>query len=105
MPKLAVALALLASFAWCVIPVYSTHQTLVQVSGPRVLVVLMIPVLLSLWGLFSEGRERVAGAALLLFSLAVLFLSGFTLGLSYLPSSILLLLAAEHLGGRRNAVK
>lgn len=91
MPKLAVVLVLLASFAWVVLPVYASGQTLLQVNGPSTLIVLLIPVVLSIWGLFANRWERVAGALLLLFSLVVFFLSGALIGLSYLPSSILLL--------------
>jgi hypothetical protein len=92
MPKVAVALAVLASLAWIVLPTYSSGQSLLQVSGGSPLIVLLIPVVLSIWGIFSDGRERIAGAMLLLFSLMVFFLSGILMGLSYLPSSILLLI-------------
>jgi cytochrome bd-type quinol oxidase subunit 2 len=92
MAKLAVVLAFLASFAWVVLPTYSSGQTLLQVNGPRVLIVLLIPVVLSIWGLFLDGRERVTGGLLLLFSVAVFFLSGILMGLSYLPSALVLLI-------------
>jgi hypothetical protein len=92
MPKVAVALAVLVSLAWIVLPTYSSGQSLLQVSGGSPLIVLLIPVVLSIWGVFSDGREKVAGAMLLLFSLVVFFLSGILLGVSYLPSSILLLI-------------
>ena len=55
-------------------------------------VLLAIPVILSLLGLFSERFGRFCGVALLRFSLVTFWTSGMMLGLSYLPSSILLLI-------------
>jgi hypothetical protein len=87
-PKLAVILATLVSFAWIVV-LYALPGS--PASGPRAVLILAIPVGLSLWGLSSERLRSVAGVALLVFSLVACFVSGWMIGLSYLPSSILLL--------------
>jgi len=89
-PKLSVILATLVSFAWIVL-LYATPWA--PANGPRAAVVLAIPVVLSLWGLSSEKRRRVAGVALLVFSLVVFFVSVWMIGLSYLPSAILFLIS------------
>lgn len=91
MPKLAVVLASLASFAWLLFLVTLASRGPSPVSG-RAVTALAIPVVLSLWGWFSERLRRVAGAALLVFSLVVLLIS---IGLSYLPSAILLLMSKK----------
>jgi hypothetical protein len=90
MPKLAVILATVTSFAWIVV-LYATPWS--PANGPRAAIVLAIPVGLSLWGLSSEGLRRVAGAAILVFSLVVSLISVWMIGLSYLPSAILLLIS------------
>jgi hypothetical protein len=92
MPKFAVMLASLASLAWLAAPIYSPPRTLLQANGPPAAILLIIPVALSLLGLFSDRLRRGAGAALLAFSLAVCLVSVWTIGLSYLPSSVLLLI-------------
>ena len=86
--KLAVILATLISFAWIVV-LYALPPN--PASGTRPAIVLAIPVGLSLWGLSSERFRRVAGAAILVYSLVVFLVSVRTIGLSYLPSAILLL--------------
>jgi hypothetical protein len=88
LPKLAVILAALVSFAWIVV-LYALPPN--PTKGPRAAIVLAIPVGLSLWGLSSERFRRVAGAALLVYALLVFFVSVWIVGLSYLPSAILLL--------------
>ncbi len=88
LPKLAVILATLVSFAWIVI-LYALPPS--PANGPRPAIVLAIPVGLSLWGLSSGRFRKVAGAALLVFSLLVFFVSVWMIGMSYLPSAILLL--------------
>lgn len=90
MPKLAVILATLTSFAWIVL-LYATPWS--PANGPLAAIALAIPVGLSLWGLSSERFRRVAGVALLVFSLVVFVISVWMIGLSYLPSAILLLIA------------
>ncbi len=86
-PKLAVILATLASFAWIVI-LYVTRS----VDGPRAALVLAIPVAVSLWGWSSERFRKVAGVALLVFSLAIFLASVWMIALSYVPSAILFLI-------------
>src|SRR3984885_1821713 len=90
LPKLAVILATLVSFAWIII-LYALPPS--PANGPRAAIVLAIPVGLSLWGLSSERFRRMAGAALLVYSLLVFFVSVRMIGLSYLPSAILLLIS------------
>ncbi len=90
-PKLAVILATLVSFAWIVI-LYALPGS--PASGPRAAVALAIPVALSLWGLSSDRFRRLAGAAILVYSLlAIFFVSFLIMGLSYLPSALLLLIS------------
>jgi hypothetical protein len=90
LPKLAAILASLASLAWMVTLVTLTNRTPFPLSG-RAVMVLAIPVGLSLWGLISDRFRKVAGTALLVFSLLVCLISVWPIGLSYLPSAILLL--------------
>jgi hypothetical protein len=85
-PKVAVILATLASFAWIVV-LYVTRS----VDGPRAALVLAIPVAVSLWGWSSERFRKLAGVALLVFSLAILLASVWMIALSYVPSAILFL--------------
>jgi hypothetical protein len=87
-PKLAVILATLISFAWIVV-LYATPLS--PAHGSRAAIVLAIPVGLSMWGLSSARFRRISGVALLVFSLLVSFVSIWMIGLSYLPSAILLL--------------
>jgi hypothetical protein len=95
MPKLAVILATLVSFAWIVI-LYALPAS--PAHGPRAAIVLAIPVGLGLWGL-SSGRFRLpAGAAMVVFSLLICIVSFWIIGLSYLPSAILLLFSKKGRG-------
>jgi hypothetical protein len=88
LPKFAVVLATLVSFAWIVV-LYALPPNPAQ--GPRAAIVLAIPVAVSLWGLSSDKFRKVAGAALLVFSLVILIVSVWMIAVSYLPSAILLL--------------
>jgi hypothetical protein len=88
LPKLAVILATLISFAWIVV-LYAMPPH--PATGPRPAIALAIPVGLGLWGLYSVKFRRTAGAALLVYALLVFFVSVWVIGLSYLPSAILLL--------------
>jgi hypothetical protein len=90
MPKSAVILCALVSFAWIVL-FYATPWR--PAHGPRAAIVLAIPVALSLWGLSSERFRRMAGAALLVFTVVICVVSFWIIGLSYLPSAILLLIS------------
>jgi hypothetical protein len=87
MPKLAIKLA---SLAWMVILATLANRVPLPVSGLAV-IVLAIPVGLTLWGLISDRFQKMAGTALLVFSLMVCLISVWTIGLSYFPSAILLL--------------
>src|ERR1700733_973599 len=89
-PKLAVILATLVSFTWIFI-LYAFPGS--PASGPRVAMALAIPVALSLWGLSSDRFRRLAGAAILVYALVVIFVSVLIIGLSYLPSALLLLIS------------
>jgi hypothetical protein len=89
MPKLAVILATLVSFTWIVL-LYATPWN--PANGPWAAMVLAVPVALSLWGLSGGRFYKVAGAALLVFALLTLFFF-WLIGLSYLPSAILLLMS------------
>lgn len=92
MPKLAVTLICLAALAWIVAPLGSPPRSLLQDGGSPAAILVAIPVGLGVWGLFSERHRRVAGVALLVFSLVVFLISVWMIGLSYLPSAILLLI-------------
>jgi len=98
-------LALAASGFLLVVPTYSgssysgssrggspIHATLLQVTGPRALIYLAVPVILTLAPMLIPKRAVRAGSALVLATLAVL--GGFSIGLFYLPSAFVLLLAA-----------
>jgi hypothetical protein len=89
-PKLAVILATLVSFAWIVI-LYAFPGS--PASGPRAALALAIPVALSLWGLSSDRYRKVAGGTILVFAVVAMFVSVLTIGLSYLPSALLLLIS------------
>lgn len=87
-PKIAVILATLVSFAWIVI-LYALPKS--PATGPRAAMVLAIPVGLSLWGLSADRFRKLAGGALVLFSLAIAVISIWIIGVGYLPSAVLLL--------------
>ena len=87
--KFAVILATLISFAWIVL-LYATPFG-DPAHGPRGALVLAIPVALSLWGFASDKFRKIAGIALLVFSLVIFLVSVWMVALSYLPSAILLL--------------
>jgi len=98
-------LALAASGFLLIVPTYSgttysgssgvgspVHATLLQVTGPRALIYLVVPVILTLAPMLIPKRGVRAGSALVLTTLAVI--SAFSIGLLYLPSAFVLLLAA-----------
>ena len=90
----AFALALLCSLILLVLPVYSGtagRATLLQVNGPGVLVPLAIPPFITVLPVILSQRSVRIGAtiALGLFCL----ISGFSIGLFYVPAAVLLLLA------------
>ena len=80
----------------------SESGTLITVNGLWVLVPLCIPIVLAALGLIAVARRRralvwVLGGVLLGF----VVLSGFTIGLFYLPAAIALLLSAGLTGSSR----
>ena len=90
----AFAVALLCSLILLVLPAYSGQTgraTLLQVNGPRVLLPLAIPPSITLLPLLLRGHSVRIGAtiALGLFCL----ISGFSIGMFYVPSALLLILA------------
>jgi hypothetical protein len=92
-------LASVAAVFLLVWPVYSgfngrhaTHATLLQVNGPRVILPVLFPVFLAFPPLvFRKQALRIVAAAVML---AFSFVSGFTIGLFYVPAAIAMLLAA-----------
>ncbi len=93
-------LALFASCLLLVLPVYSIgssesnslrHATLLGVNGPLALVALAIPVLIALLPLLIPkfSARLIAGVILLVFAV----ISGFSMGLFYFPSAILMVMA------------
>jgi hypothetical protein len=89
-PKLAVILATLASFAWIVV-LYATP--LMPANGPRAAIILAIPVGVSLWGFSSDRFRKPAGVVLLVFAFAIFLVSVWMIGLCYVPSAVLLFFA------------
>ena len=82
--------------AW---PVYAgigpngaTRATLLQVNGPRVLIPVFFPVLAALLPVIAPRQTMRVIATLLLGVFC--FLSGFSIGLTYLPAALFMLLAA-----------
>lgn len=105
---LALGAALLASVYYLVVPTYTsvtfaedsagveTHQTLLQVNGPSVLLPLAVPVLLAAIPNAFAGRRwsgAITSAMAMLLSAFVL-VTGFSIGIAYFPSALLLLGAA-----------
>jgi hypothetical protein len=113
---LALGSALLASTFYLVVPTYTsvtfsevssgvppgvptsveTHQTLLQVNGPSVLLPLAVPVLMAAVPLVFAARRwsgAITAAMAMLLSAFVL-ITGFSIGIAYFPSAMLLLGAA-----------
>jgi hypothetical protein len=95
----AFGLALAAAIFLVVWPTYSgsngsqpTRATLLQVGGPYALVPVMFPVLTTLIALLLRKQWVRIVAAILISGFAPI--SGFTIGLFYLPAAILMLLAS-----------
>jgi hypothetical protein len=83
--------AVLVSGALLVAPVYSSGQTLAQVNEPSALVIIAIPVAIALSALVVRRLKTPAAVAMCLF----VILSGFSIGLFYLPSAVLLALPEQ----------
>jgi len=80
-------------------PVYSgfdgelpTHRTLLQVNGSWAIVLLMFPVLVASVPMLVRNQAARIVAAIVMGGFV--FVSGFSIGLFYLPAGILMLLAA-----------
>ena len=70
----------------------TTHATLLQVNGSRAILPVLFPVFLALLPLvFRKQALRITAAVVML---AFSFISGFTIGLFYVPAAIAMLLAA-----------
>jgi hypothetical protein len=69
------------------LPVYNNGQTLFNVNGNRVFGVLAIPVLIAL-GALAFDRLKIPNAIAMS---AFVILAGFSVGLFYLPSAVLLI--------------
>jgi hypothetical protein len=95
----AFALAMAAAIFLLGWPVYSgfdgertTHATLLQINGGWAVVLVMSPVLAALVPLlFRRQAVRIVAAIVMG---GFVFISGFSIGLFYLPAGILMLLAA-----------
>jgi hypothetical protein len=109
---ISVILAVAASVFWLIIPAYTgartdvtgspsgaprvqvsrTHATLIEVNGSRVILALVFPVLVALTPLLFPHRSLRIGAEAVLGAFAIV--SGFSIGLFYLPSAAAMLAAA-----------
>jgi len=90
--------ALMAAIYLLVWPVYAgfvhgqhVRGTMLQVDGPHALIAVLFPVLTTLTALLLRKQAARIIATILLAGFVVI--SGFTIGLFYLPAAILLLLA------------
>jgi hypothetical protein len=92
-------LAIAAAIFLLVWPVYSgfdgerpTHSTLLRVNGPWVIVPVMFPVLVVLVPLVVRRKWSRIVAAIVIS--AFVLISGFSIGMFYLPAASLMLIAA-----------
>jgi hypothetical protein len=74
------------SMSWLILPVYGNGQTLFNVNGNSVFVVLAVPVAIALSSFAFERLKITAAIAMLVF----VVIAGFSIGLYYLPSAVLL---------------
>ena len=74
------------------------HQSIIEVNGLGVLWLLILPVVPSAVGLWASFRQTKSGKITLWASAVVLFLfsfvTGFSIGMLYMPAAILLIAAA-----------
>jgi hypothetical protein len=84
---IAFGVTVVVSLLFLIVPVYSNGRTLLEVNGPRVFGALAIPVAIALCPLVSRRLTIPAAVAMLAFSL----IAGFSIGLFYLPSTMLLI--------------
>ena len=87
------SLACACSAALLVIPWYASGETVLEVSGLIVLIPLAIPVLAALLPILFPRRAVRIGATAVLAGFALL--GGFSIGLSYAPSAVLLMMVAS----------
>lgn len=121
------AVAAHASWRWATTPAYESHstetsgsvegggqvpevissqETLVEVNGPGIYALLLVPIILAALPLISRlvhipAIGQVAAAGLFL---AFVFLTGFSIGLPYLPAAALALLGAAASAAERDLV-
>jgi hypothetical protein len=91
-------LAIAAAAFLLVWPIYSgfdgtrtTHATLLQVNGPRVVVPVVFPILILLFPLIFRRRAVRIIATILIGGFVLV--SGFSIGVFYLPAAVTMLLA------------
>ena len=77
----------IVSILLLILPVYSNGQTLFSVNGNIVFGVLAIPVLIALTSLAFDRLKITAAIAMSAF----VMIAGFSIGLFYLPSAVLLI--------------
>jgi hypothetical protein len=70
-----------------ILPVYNNSRTLFSVNGNRVFAVLAIPVMIALTPLAFDRLKPTAAIAMSAF----VMIAGFSIGLFYLPSAVLLI--------------
>jgi hypothetical protein len=90
-------LAVAAAIAWLILPTYSAgfgapSKTLVEVNGQWVIGPVMFPVVIALVPVIFPARAMRLVAAALMGGFTVV--GSFTIGLFYLPASLLMLMAA-----------
>jgi hypothetical protein len=85
----AIMLTIVVSCVWLVVPAYNSSKTVLQVNGVHGAFVILLPIALAVLPFLYRRATAPSGVALLLFSLLT------AIGLWYLPSSILLLLASR----------
>lgn len=85
--RIAFVVTSVVSLVLLIAPVYRTGATLIELNGLNVIGILAVPVLICL-GPLANRRLRSAGAAAMF---GFVLLSGFSIGLFYLPSAFLLL--------------
>jgi hypothetical protein len=76
-----------ASLLLLILPAYGSGRALIDVNGPRAFVALVVPVMIALVLLIVPRLKIVAACLVLTFAL----ITGFSIGLFYLPAAIVLL--------------
>ncbi len=90
-----IATALAASVFFLVWPIYTDGRSLFDVSGPKLLLPLLVPVVLASLPVVTPPsvRRRACGIAGTLVTVFCV-LGGFSIGLAYVPTAVLLVIAA-----------